>query len=85
MHMADWIKKLDDFLRLADHNLLDHAGKISAELARERAHSEYQTFAKTTAALPAPVDTHFAEAISEAKQLEAAHKAKPRSKEGKKS
>lgn len=33
MHMADWIQKLDDFLKLADHAILDHAGKISAEIA----------------------------------------------------
>ncbi len=28
MHMADWIAKLDDFLRLSDREILDHAGKI---------------------------------------------------------
>jgi hypothetical protein len=70
MRMADWIKKLDDFLKLADHAILDHAGKISAQ----KAHGEYQTFAQNAAALPAPVDTHFADAISETKQLEKAKK-----------
>lgn len=29
MHMADWIAKLDDFLRLSNRDVLDHAGKVS--------------------------------------------------------
>lgn len=34
MYMADWIQKLDDFLKLSGKELLTHAGTISAELAR---------------------------------------------------
>jgi len=33
MHMADWITKLDDFLRLSERDVLNHAGKISHQLA----------------------------------------------------
>ncbi|HSN23989.1 MAG TPA: virulence RhuM family protein, partial [Methylomicrobium sp.] len=29
MHMADWITKLDGFLKLNDRNILEHAGRIS--------------------------------------------------------
>ncbi len=29
MHMADWIAKLDDFLKLSEHDILSHAGRIS--------------------------------------------------------
>ena len=29
MYMADWIRKLDDFLRLSDREILTHAGKVS--------------------------------------------------------
>ena len=32
----DWIAKLDDFLKLSEHELLDHAGKITAEQAKLR-------------------------------------------------
>ena len=33
--MRDWIAKLDEFLKaLSEHELLDHAGKISAEQAK---------------------------------------------------
>jgi len=41
MHMADWIAKLDDFLRLSDREILTHAGAISHDLAEEFAHAQY--------------------------------------------
>ena len=41
MHMADWIGKLDDFLRLSNQELLSHAGKISHQQAEEHAHAQY--------------------------------------------
>ena len=37
MRMEDWIGKLDDFLRLSDHEVLTHAGKITADQARQKA------------------------------------------------
>jgi hypothetical protein len=33
MHMADWIAKLDDFLRLGEREILEHAGTVSHEVA----------------------------------------------------
>ena len=41
MHMADWIAKLDDFLRLGDREILTHAGNISHQLAEEHAYAQY--------------------------------------------
>ena len=41
MHMADWIAKLDDFLRLGDREILMHAGSISHQLAEEHAYAQY--------------------------------------------
>ena len=41
MHMADWIAKLDDFIRLSDRDILANAGKISHELAEERAYAQF--------------------------------------------
>jgi hypothetical protein len=46
MHMKDWIKKLDGFLTLNDRNILDHAGKISHQIAKELAETEYDKFHK---------------------------------------
>ncbi len=44
MHMADWITKLDGFLTLNDRKILEHAGKISHQMAKELAEGEYDRF-----------------------------------------
>jgi len=44
MHMADWIAKLDDFLRLSGRDILTHAGKISHQLAHEHAHAQFARY-----------------------------------------
>jgi hypothetical protein len=72
MYMADWISKLDDFLRLADHEVLEHAGKVSHEIATLKALQEYESYSSQRAALPALVEAHFEQAISETKQLQKA-------------
>lgn len=41
MHMADWAKKLDAFLRFNERDILTHAGKVSMELAQEHARLEF--------------------------------------------
>lgn len=37
MYMRDWIVKLDDFLRISDRDILTHAGKISHQIALDKA------------------------------------------------
>jgi len=44
MYMIYWMKKLNDFLTLNDREILEHAGTISAEIAKELAESEYEKF-----------------------------------------
>lgn len=44
MHMADWIKKLNGFLAINDRDILNHAGKISHEMAKQLAENEYEKF-----------------------------------------
>jgi len=44
MYMVDWMNKLNDFLTLNDREILEHAGKISAETAKELAESEFEKF-----------------------------------------
>ena len=46
MYMADWIEKLDAFLQLNNGKILTHGGKISAEIAKELALTEYTKFEK---------------------------------------
>jgi len=74
MTMQDWITKLDEFLKLSEHELLDHAGKISAEQAKAKAELEYDRYRKLEDARPRPVDAAFEQAV---KQLP---KPKPRKK-----
>lgn len=84
MTMADWIAKLDDFIRISDRQILVHAGKVSHDTARLKAEAELGKFRAAQDALPQPVDRHFATAIEELKQIEdRAKKAKPgRKKKG---
>lgn len=56
MKMTDWVTKLDDFLKLGDHDLLTHAGKISAEQAKEKAEIEYDRYRKVIDIQPTQVD-----------------------------
>lgn len=44
MSMADWAGKLDNFLQFNEYDVLKNAGKVSAEVAKELAKSEYQKF-----------------------------------------
>ena len=46
MYMINWIKKLNDFMTLNDKEILEHAGTISAKLAKELAELEYEKYRK---------------------------------------
>jgi len=84
MYMADWITKLDDFLKLSDRAILRHAGKVSHDDAVAKAELEYERFAGTRAALPTPVESHFEDAVRDVKQLDKARRATKPGKSGKK-
>ena len=78
MYMADWIDKLDDFLRLSDRDILTHAGKISHDEALFKAEGEFDKYRQTQAALPHPVDQHFEQTLGELKNIEQQKKALPK-------
>ena len=65
MTMRDWITKLDEFLKLSEHELLDHSGRISAEQARMKAELEYDRYRKLTDEQPRPVDADFDMAVKQ--------------------
>jgi len=44
MYMKDWTQRLDTIIQLNGRELLTHAGKISHEMARERAELEYAKY-----------------------------------------
>ena len=61
MYMSDWIQRLDDFLKLSGKELLQHAGTISAKIAKEKADAEYDKFEARTRNELSPVELHFIE------------------------
>lgn len=70
MYMKDWIQKLDDFLKLSGKELLNHAGGVSAEVAKIKANEEYDKFRERTQYQLSPVEIHFLEAFeTEQKRL----------------
>lgn len=69
MTMRDWITKLDEFLKISGRELLDHAGRISADDARAKAELEYARYRALLDAQPQRVDVAFEKAARELKQL----------------
>jgi hypothetical protein len=44
MKMADWVEKLDAFLKFNEYDVLKNAGKVSHEVAKELAEQQYESF-----------------------------------------
>jgi hypothetical protein len=44
MRMADWVAKLDAFLKFNEYDVLTNAGSVSAEVAKRLAEEQYATF-----------------------------------------
>ncbi len=63
MTMRDWITKLDEFLKISGRELLDHAGKISAEVAKAKAEQEFSRYQKRLDSQPRQVDLDFEKAV----------------------
>ena len=74
MKMKDWAVKLDDFLKAGDHELLAHAGRVSAEQAKEKATLEYERYRGGIDTQPSAVD-HDLDAVI--KKLPGGKKPKP--------
>jgi hypothetical protein len=72
MMMADWIAKLDDFLKLGDHPLLSGAGKVQAKVAADKVNAEYDRWHYRALNAPSLVEQHFVEAIGKVRRIEAA-------------
>ncbi len=46
MKMAEWITKLDEFLKISERGILEGAGKVSAEQAAVKAQQEFEKYRK---------------------------------------
>jgi len=67
MYMEDWTAKLDGFLQLNDRNILEHAGKISHDMAMELAETEYEKFNRESIRYSDSKESDFDETV---KQIE---------------
>lgn len=68
MYMNDWLSKLDEFLKVSGKEVLSHAGKISAEVAKLKADTEYDRFKERTKNELSPVEQHFLASIEAAQK-----------------
>ncbi|MFX0561163.1 RhuM family protein [Tepidibacillus infernus] len=68
--MADWVSKLDEFLKMSDSEILTHVGKISHQQATQKAIEEYEKYTERTKNELSEVEKHFLESIDKtAKKL----------------
>ena len=71
MHMADWVRKLDAFLEFNERNILSHAGRVSADIAKQHAEQEFAKHEKTLRIHEATEPTSdFDKAVERIKRLE---------------
>ncbi len=77
MTMRDWVTKLDEFLKISGRKLLDHAGTISAEVAKAKAELEYDRYRALMDSQPRQVDADFEQAAKQIKKLPRPKKPKP--------
>jgi hypothetical protein len=74
MTMADWIAKLDDFLRLTERDILTNAGRISQEQAAAVAESEFERFRQQQINQTSKVERDFEAAAKQLKTFEQTRK-----------
>lgn len=82
--MAQWITKLDDFLRLSGREILTHAGRITAEAAQAQANAAFATYQQQRRALPSRAEQDFEAALLQpVKALEGQRRRAPAAKAAK--
>ena len=68
-NMKDWMAILDDFLRISRKDILSHAGRVTAQLAKAKADAEYDKFKERTKNELTPVEIHFIEQFEREQKL----------------
>lgn len=63
MYMKDWLRTIDDYLRMTRRDILETKGRVSHLQAIEKAHQEYDKFQKKQDQLLSPVEQHFLESL----------------------
>ena len=70
MTMSNWIAKLDEFVRVSEREVLNHAGKASHEEALKKAEIEFEKYRQVLLNEASPVERHFELAVKTLKMLE---------------
>ncbi len=65
MTMTDWAKRLDDFLRMTEREVLTHAGKVAAEVAQAKAEEQYLMFHQQQGQSTSQVERDFELALAQ--------------------
>lgn len=65
MYMKDWIRRLDEFLKITGKDILQHAGSISHVQAMEKAEKEYELFREVSQNELSEVEKHFIQQIEQ--------------------
>jgi hypothetical protein len=68
MHMKDWIAMLDGFIKMSMQEVLTHAGTISAEIAQQKALTEYENYQSKSANELSEVEKQFIASIEQAEK-----------------
>ncbi|MBF0106943.1 MAG: virulence RhuM family protein [Deltaproteobacteria bacterium] len=76
MTMRDWITKLDEFLKTSGRKLLNHTGKISAEMGRAKAELEYSKYRAFLDSQPRKIDADFEQAVKQLPKIKRVKKTK---------
>lgn len=66
MYMKDWIEVLDGFISMSRQDVLTHAGNISAEIAQQRALTEYEGYQSKAEDELSEVEKQFIASIEQA-------------------
>lgn len=69
MYMANWIAKLDEFLRISEREVLNHAGSVSHEQALQKAEIEFEKYRQSLLNETSTVERHFEEAVKKLELL----------------
>ena len=65
MYMKDWIEQLDNFLKMTQKDILNHAGSISHKQALQKAHTEYEKYKSLRKNEISKVEKHFLKQVND--------------------
>lgn len=78
VYMAEWMERIDAFLRVSGRQVLDNNGSVSKLEAEQKAKAEYEQYKKLLANAPSSVEQHFDRFVEDVKSIDSGSPKKPR-------